>query len=368
MSTITTTLAPIKPIQGVPDGKGSTDPAVRQAWLDQRYGGVTATDIRDCHQGSKRREIITEKVLRVGEDLSNIPAVNHGNLREPLLADWVHGKFGITPCDYVYAHGENPRYLASPDGITVDPFSKELRYGTQDAVLCEIKTSRNDLHPGKVTDDPIPALLEITPDSKFDRSGYYTQMQWQMFVMNANACLFVWEQRLDEMDPETKTFKIAGPPQFVLVPRDQKLIDRLANDVAPALLAEIDAAVTANTSEMPPVAPGLDAERAKLVADLLRAREAEAVAAEAKKAAWSALQEHFLAEGAPDVKITIDGFATVSVATSTTMKKVVDMDAARKRAPKKVAEYEALIKRYTHEEPSTSRRLTVTEPRATKVD
>lgn len=354
---MTATLTKTVPVRGVPDGKASSDPAVRQAWLDQRAGGFTATDARDWGVASKRREIISSKVTGESEDLTHIPAVNHGNRREPVIAAWIEQKFGIAPCDYVYSHSENPRHLASPDGVSLDPFDGSLLVGDATAALSEIKTSKHDLTPGRLDGNRI--LLEIDPNSKFASSGYYIQMQWQMYVMNATRCLFVYEQHTGEVDPETGTFTPAGPPEYAWIMRDQDLINVLVDRVAPKALEEIDAARAAATvGELPP-ASELPSEHAMLVAELLKARDAEAIAKAAKDKAWKRLQEIYLAEGAEDVSINA-GFAKLTVSTSSRFVDEVDMERARKRAPQLVERYEALLKRYTSKKEKFNRTLTVT--------
>lgn len=360
MTTKTSTLSHVHPIVGVPDGKSSTDPSVRERWLEQRRGGLTATEVRDWHDPSKRRKIIDEKVNAVGEDLSHIPAVNHGNLREPIIADWVKGKFGIEPCDNVYSHGENPRHLASPDGITLDPFSGELVVGTEEAVLCEIKTSKHDLTPGTL--DAARYLVEVASGSAFDRANYYTQMQWQMYVMNATRTLFVYEQRNDEIDPETGTFTPLGPPQWAWVMRDEKLIQRLL-DTAEGALKAIDEARAAATGAMPPTSDA-DPRIAQLTADLFKARDAEAIAKAAKEKAWKELQAIYLAvpEGADHAEdVSLDlGFGRITVNTVTKPVLKFNEEGARRRAPKLMAQYEALVKRYTKPEDVTKTTLTIT--------
>lgn len=346
---------------------------VRQAWLDQRRGGVTATDIRDCGNGSLRRAIIIEKVtgeqsrigeqiVRNGKGLTLDFYAEHGNRREPMIAEWIEGKFGIAPCEEVYTHGENPRHLASPDGVSLHPFTGALIVGEAAAHLAEIKTTTRDLYPGRLDTDRV--LLELDLRSDFAKKNYYTQMQWQMYVMNAAKTLFVWEQHDGVVDPGTGTFSPVGPPQYVWILRDQKLIDVLVNEVAPKLLADIDAARTAaSAGDLPPVS-SLPQEHAALVADLLAARDAEATAVAKKKQAWEALQALYLGDDKDDLQIKIPGFANISVTTSTKLVKELDEAGMRKRAPKLVAQYEALRARYTKDKPKTTQSLTVTVPKS----
>jgi hypothetical protein len=365
-----TTITNDRPIKGVAYDKN--DPSTREPWLEQRRGGITATEIRDSGSGSKRRKIITAKVTGVDDDMGNVKVqgrehtlgtyARHGDLREPVIAEWIEQNYGITPCNNVYSHAKNPRFLASPDGVTLDPFTGELVVGTEDAVLAEIKTGVKDLTPGKL--DAAGILIEVEPGSQFDLKGYYLQMQWQMFVMNATRTLFVHERHDDTIDPETGTFRPAGPPQVAWIMRDQAIIDVYAGRVAPQLLAEIDAARLANQGGMPP-ASELSAEHAVLVADLLAARDAEAVAKAQKEKAFAALKDFYAGEGKPDVKIDA-GDAWVTVSTTEKTVQEFNKDAALKRAPKLIAQYEALVKRYTKPVPKKTQSFTVTAKKEQK--
>jgi hypothetical protein len=307
---MTVTMTEARPIEGPAYDKSK--PETRQPWLDFRRPGLTATMIRDWGTTSKRREILEEKATGEFKDLSDLPYVAHGNVREPVIAEWVRNRFGIEPCESVYAHPENSRHLASPDGVTLDPFSRELVVGTQDAVLAEIKTSKHDLTPGPLDADGV--LIEIAQGSQFERSNYYTQMQWQMYVMNAGMTLFVWEQHDDKIDPETNTFTPIGPPRWAWVPRNDALIKVLVEKVAPKALAEIDTALAIRSNELPP-ASEFPAEDAILVQDVLKARDAAALAEASRTAAWSALEAKYVGEDKPDRKEDL-GFAWLTVSTS----------------------------------------------------
>lgn len=355
---MTTSLTTAPPIQG--PGYDKNRPETRQPWLDFRRPGITATMIRDWGSGSKRRKIIEEKVSGNFEDLSGNPYVNHGNIREPAIQAWVEAQgWGITGCDAVFAHPENPRHLASPDGVTLDPFSRQIETGSE-ARLLEIKTSKHDLHPGRI--DAARVLVSITPGSEFDKANYYTQMQWQMYVMNAATTLFVWEQRSDEVDPETGQFPPLGPPEWCWVPRDQALIDVLVAEVAPRALAEIDAALLAySLGELPPVSD-LPVEDAVLVAEYFQALDNEKIAVAAKGRAWAALQERYAADDSPDTSIDA-GFARLTVSTVRTVKRVVDEDGMRAQARTTVERYEKLRERFTSQAHVESKKLTITRPR-----
>lgn len=357
-----------RPIQGPSYNKA--DPATRQPWLDFRRPGITATQIRDWGTASKRRKIIEEKVTGAFEDLSHLPYVNHGNIREPAIAAWIQGRFGIEPCEATFAHAENSRHLASPDGISHDPLTGELVVGIRDAVLAEIKTSKYDLMPGSLDEDRV--LIEVEPGSKFDGSNYYTQMQWQMYVMNADRTLFVWEQHDDKVDPESGTFTPIGPPQYVWVPRNQDLIDVLVEKVAPKALAEIDRALALASDELPPVSD-FPTEHAVWVQDVLKARDAAAAAEVSREKAWDNLSAIYLDPEAGDCKHDL-GFATLTVSTSTSKAAVftesyVDVEGMNAREKAQYERARALIEKHTKtrtkpKPTTTSRRMTITEKKA----
>lgn len=319
------------------------DPAARQAWLDFRRRGITATEIRDWRQGSKRRAIILAKVTGDdGDDLGNVAAVRHGILREPQIGQWVLEEFGITPVGNAFAHADNSRYIASPDGVTLDPFSGALMVGTPNTALLEIKTDSEDLTPGPV--DAHRMLIHVEPGTKFDKNDYYAQIQWQMFVMNAALTLFVWETHTGEVDPDTGTFIPAGPPQYVWIARDQEVIDVLV-ETADDALAQIDAAVLTSAGDFLPDASDLPAEHAVLVSDYLAALDAEKVAATQKGTAWAALQGLYL--GQPDVQIDA-GFATLSTSTTTpSAKRSFDEAAAREAYPAEMEAYARIVAEFT---------------------
>lgn len=335
-------------------------PETRQAWIDFRNGGITATQIRDWGIPSKRAVILEEKATGVTEDLSYIDYVEHGNIREPVISEWVERQFGIAPTSAVFCHAHNARHIASPDGVTLDPFSRQLVVGPDAAVL-EVKTSTKDLTPGPLSQGRV--LLSLTKGSLFQTKNYYTQIQWQMYVMNAAKTLFVWEVHDGVKDPETGTFTPVGPPQWCWIMRDQKLIDVLVEKVAPQALAEIDAYKLQYTLgatgpiDLPEV---LTMEQSILIANYFDALEEESAATERKQEAWKALQGLLIGEGKPDFSVTVPGFAKVTVGTTKGTKRVFNEDAARAKAPAHWRDHDRIVERYTEVVPTSTQKLTVT--------
>lgn len=166
------------------------------AWLRARLWGVSATDARRLvtanGQVSKQRvRLLAEKLSGGGRP--RLPQFEHGIRREPVIAAWVHQRFGIAPSGLL-CHGANSRHLATPDGIG-------------EYSIAEIKTSVAD--------------LETTART------YADQLQWQLHVTGCERVLFVVEHR--------RTMR----RDYRWVGRDEPRIAMLAEH-ADAFLAELD--------------------------------------------------------------------------------------------------------------------------------
>ena len=310
-----------------------------EPYFAARQGGMTATDIRDWPQPAKRREILKEKVT--GErDFRSVRAFRHGSARESYIIEWARAAHGVVPSSGLYAHPENPRHMCTPDGYLAG-FSLEYDPGL-DGVTVEVKTTTKDLAPGLLNDERV--LTSYNPKSHFHKMKYMRQVQWQMYVMNANACLFIWEKYdHDRTDPETGNFIVTDPPEWCIIPRDQKMIDALVVEANDAL----DVIDAARTSGLPPVSD-IPVEEAILLNDLFEAREKIATAEAAREKAWLALHDLYAELGEEFSEVR--GFAQVTRSAGKPRKsKKFDRGLAASRAPKKLAEVEAFMARYTVE-------------------
>lgn len=267
----------------------------RENWIAARTQGITATDVRDAAKGTStdRRRIIAEKIgTRVTPDLAGNRYIDWGHEREPIILDWVARRFGIQPDGCIYAKADQPRYLATPDGYSIDEMTEEV-------LGVEVKTTKYDLWPfddgGLGKDGPLalvtPAFAhgqEFRKDKgvRFWQTGYYDQMQWQMFVTGAKRWLFVFEQHDD--DWETGPHPIAEPIA-VWIAFDKRRVQQLV-EVANSLLDEVDAA---RVGDLPADTGTIPDAIADDVHKVLEYRNAEAIAAEGKKAAWNAVQAYF---------------------------------------------------------------------------
>lgn len=166
-----------------------------RSWLAARRKGITATDAKRLLRLNGQRRTSWQLVLK--EKLTGYSAsfepMQHGLIREPVIASWVNDVYGITPNRFLF-HGINPRHLATPDGIGPSG-------------LAEIKTSV----------DPLKLVIRRCRD----------QMQWQMHVMECDRVLLVVENRY------TFTREVSW------VKRDQVRIDALVIE-ADFLLEELD--------------------------------------------------------------------------------------------------------------------------------
>jgi hypothetical protein len=169
----------------------------REAWLEARSNGVTATMVSRGATPQGYKDVVAE----IHEPIAIEPSsyMSWGNEREPFIAMRVKELFGVMPNEWVIAKdsGLNKWQMATPDGLSLDH-----------QLIGEYKTTGKPL-------DKIPA-------------HYMRQVQWQLYVTDASACVFAYEirnQRADgsfypDLDIETQ-----------MVERDDSLISKLI-DVA----------------------------------------------------------------------------------------------------------------------------------------
>lgn len=142
----------------------------REQWLDARRKYVTATEVaqlvrRGQDYWDELREI--KAGSRTAPDISGLPAVRHGREREALIAPYVQSlEQGMAPNADLYVRNE--RYAATPDLVG-------------DGIVGEIKTIKDT------------RLAKLQAAKGWPTGQYYDQVQWQLFVTGAIACIFAWE-------------------------------------------------------------------------------------------------------------------------------------------------------------------------------
>lgn len=190
----------------------------RTAWLAERAGGITATDLAGLKTGQKQQQdLIDVKLGRKVDSFTGNQYTEWGKLREPVIAAALRGQ-GIEPESRVFHGEQNSRHLASPDGIGVD-FDDVV-------IVSEIKTAAYDLAPGS------PVLA---------KKGYVHQMQWAMHVTGAARCRFVVEERIaTAWDAQSRPIEfVPGKLHEHWIERDDEAIAELI-EIADAFLAELD--------------------------------------------------------------------------------------------------------------------------------
>ena len=170
--------------------------ADREEWLRHRKVGITATDAARLATPASVRAVVNDKLY--GGSFTGNAFTEYGKQREPEIQKWVRDQHGIGSCGFLIRAAENPRHLATPDGIA-------QRGG--DVLLAEIKTTNKSW-------------------AKIPRN-YLRQVYWQQYVVGAERTLFVWEHH--------KNFVVQdAEPRAVWIERDDAEITRLvglANEV-----------------------------------------------------------------------------------------------------------------------------------------
>ena len=181
----------------------------REQWLDARRRYVTATEVaqlarRGQDYWDELREVKAGQ--RTAPDISNLPAVRHGREREAVIVPYVQSlEEGMVPNSDLYVRNE--RYAATPDLVG-------------DGIVGEIKTIKDT------------RLAKLQDAKGWPTGQYYDQVQWQLFVTGAIACIFAWEPYEDwggELVPREDM------REHITIHRDEERIKAL-QEVADAFL------------------------------------------------------------------------------------------------------------------------------------
>jgi len=172
----------------------------KDVWLTARNQGVTASNASRLVSLESLDSILKSKFY---DGFTGNAATNWGLEREPFLLEWA----GFPQNKYLFSSAENTRFMATPDGIRIGEDGK--------LELCQVKTTGKPM-------SKIPA-------------HYYRQIQWEMFVMDAERCYFVVEVHEDFVP-------ISLEPQLEIFSRNEEVITSL-KILATALLVKLDEAV-----------------------------------------------------------------------------------------------------------------------------
>jgi hypothetical protein len=166
----------------------------REAWLWHRSQGVTATMVARAFTPAGFAEVVAQMENPV--EVTENAYMSWGNAREGYIGQIVKERYGVMPNDWVISKGgklsPDRWQMATPDGLSLDH-----------KMIGEYKTTGKPL-------DKISAL-------------YMRQVQWQLYVTDAESCVFAYELRLDAPGGFAPGFDV----ECQVVERDDKLIKEL---------------------------------------------------------------------------------------------------------------------------------------------
>lgn len=172
----------------------------RDAWLEARNNGVTASDASSLAKESSLDTVFKGKFYT---DFTGNAATNWGLDREPFMLEWA----GFPQNTLLLHSAEEKRFMATPDGFRMSEDGSSL-------VLAQVKTSSKP-------------LAEKTP------IGYYRQIQWEMFVTGATENWLIWEHHENFVPVNIE-------PEVRIIKRDEDAINQIKT-LAYLLLEKLDA-------------------------------------------------------------------------------------------------------------------------------
>ncbi len=168
----------------------------REAWLWHRSQGVTATMVARAFTTAGFAEVVAQMENPV--EVTVNAYMEWGNEREPYIAQIVKERYGLLPNDWLISAGVSlspDRWMmATPDGLSLDH-----------KMIGEYKTGSS---LGKTI-----------------KAEHVRQMQWQMWVTDAESCVYAFEERRDAPGGFAPGFDV----ECRVVERDEKLIKELVS-------------------------------------------------------------------------------------------------------------------------------------------
>lgn len=153
-------------------GRVLADSRDRPAWMRAREGRIGGSDAAGF---AKIESAPLYLKAKSGEPFGGNAFTRHGNDREARMLDAYHLEQNFL----MFRHPEREEHVSTPDGVLVT--------ATGEIIIAEAKT----------TNKPFTAAPP----------RYYRQMIWNMYVIGATRCLFIWEThegfRSLEMEPDS---------------------------------------------------------------------------------------------------------------------------------------------------------------------
>ena len=171
----------------------------REVWAAARVGGIGGSN---AAMFSKVESWPLYLKAILGESFVGNAYTRHGNDREERMLR----AFRFPTNRALFRSVDNPRHISTPDGI--------LFGGMGGITIAEAKTSSKP-------------LWKVPPN-------YQRQCQWNMYVIGAERCLFMWEEHLDFRP-------LSMEPESVWIERDDAAIEKLVT-IADLVLHGMDEA------------------------------------------------------------------------------------------------------------------------------
>lgn len=165
----------------------------REAWLEARRGGVSATEVAAAATPSGFEFAIQRRQNYVETEPNDL--MIFGTESESEIMRFAHEEHGVLPSDWLICAAGDRRQMATPDGLSPDH-----------SLIAEAKTT------GKDWGDSIPI-------------AYRRQVQWQLHVTGAERCLFLWQLRIP--DDHGWFYMPWLEPKHKWIERDPKMISEL---------------------------------------------------------------------------------------------------------------------------------------------
>ncbi len=166
----------------------------KERWLEARRDGVTATQVSRAASGPGGFEQAVAEYREEFQETDN-PYMKFGRDWEGPISMYLKDTFGVMPNEWLISAEENPRHLATPDGLSMEHF-----------YISEVKTTGKEWNPERI---PVQ---------------YRRQVQWQLYVTGAESCYFAWMLRQERNGVFVPAW---FQPEWVVMERDEEMIASL---------------------------------------------------------------------------------------------------------------------------------------------
>ena len=174
-----------------------------EEWLEQRRAVLTATEIAKAIRSPRYARALREEKRTGIQGFPGNKYTDWGKKREPIIAEYIHTMVDsrLEANDDLWINDE------ATIGATPDMVDRDYIKGEPLEIIGEIKTvvEHLDWHEG-----------DIPPH-------YYDQVQIQLYVTDADECLFAWEP----YEVVGAEFRVAGKIRHRIIQRDDERIEEL---------------------------------------------------------------------------------------------------------------------------------------------